>query len=106
MGVRTCLYSLTIISFSDSCLSVPIIWTPSGSLMPSILRGLASTSKGTQTRKITSKTCKTSMNKRTVLEGLVLLGVGLSSRLSLLRQPEVRFGWGYSIQKVGFYELG
>ena len=37
----------------------------------------------------------------TILDGLILLGDGLLSRLSLLCQFEVRFGWRYSMQKVG-----
>ena len=61
----------------------------------SILRVLASTSKKTQTREITSKAWKTSISnqrKETILNGLVLLGDGLLSRLSLLCQFEVRLG--------------
>ena len=77
-----------------------VLWTPLGSLMSSILRNLASTSKRIQTWKITNKECKTSINKQTILDGLVLLGDGLLSRLSLLRQSEVRFGWRDSIHRV------
>jgi hypothetical protein len=61
----------------------------------SILRGLVSIGKKTQTRKVTSKACKTSISNQseeTILDGLVLLGDGLLSRLSPLCQYEVRFG--------------
>ena len=92
MGVRTCLHSLTIISFSNSYVLIPVFWTPSGSLTSAILRGLALTNKRTQTRKIIGKACKTSIGNETILDGLVLSGDGLLSRLSLLCQFEVRFG--------------
>ena len=56
---------------------VPVFRTPLGSLMSPILRGLASTNKRTQTRKITSKACKTSTDNQSILDGLVLLDDGL-----------------------------
>jgi hypothetical protein len=40
-----------------------------------------------------------------ILNGLVLLVGGLLLRLSLFCQFEVRFGWRYSIPRVGFYRL-
>ena len=55
----------------------PVFWASSGSLTSSILRGVASTNKRTQTRKITSKACKTNIGNQSILDGLVLLGDGL-----------------------------
>jgi hypothetical protein len=59
---------------------VPVFWAPSCSLTSSILHGLASTSRETQPRKITSKACNTSIDNQSILYGLVLLGDGLLSR--------------------------
>ena len=59
----------------------PVFKTPLGFLMSSILRGLASTNKETQTRKITSKACKTIISKQMILDGLVLLGGGWLTRV-------------------------
>jgi hypothetical protein len=65
VGVRTCLHLLTIITLSDPYVSCSCLLDSIGFRRvlstSSILRGLASTSNKTQTRKITGKTCKTSI---------------------------------------------
>ena len=78
-------------SFADDYILVqfpipfaPFFGTPSGSLTSFILRDLASTNKRTHTWKITSKACKTSIGKQTILDGLVLLGDGLLTRVIII----------------------